>query len=249
MRLAVVSDVHGSLGALEAVIDDFNQTSPDVVVHGGDLVVNGARPDEVATVIRELGWLGVLGNTDEMLWKLDELPIQLERLPRSEVLLRVLYEHTAPAARQRLTEKNLAWLQTLPRELTQYGVTIVHASPHDLWRAPPPDADDTTLVETYESLSSATVVYGHIHRPFIRELTDRRIANAGSVGLTWDADPRASYLLIEDGITSIRRVEYDIEAEVTALFEANLPYAHWLAEMRRRGRYIPPERHLNEEPP
>ena len=83
MRIAVVSDVHGSAHALEVVVHDLRQKSVDVVLHGGDLVVNGPSPDDVATTIRELGWRGVLGNTDEMLWTLNELTGRLARMPRS----------------------------------------------------------------------------------------------------------------------------------------------------------------------
>jgi predicted phosphodiesterase len=101
LRIAVVSDVHGSTHALEAVVGDLRRQSVDVVLHGGDLVVNGPSPDEVATSIRELGWPGVLGNTDEMLWTLNKLTGRLARMPRLEPLLRVLHEHMAPAALDR----------------------------------------------------------------------------------------------------------------------------------------------------
>ena len=64
MRLAIISDIHGNLTALEAVIADLKTASPDLVVHGGDLVVGGPRPAEVIDRIRELRWAGVVGNTD-----------------------------------------------------------------------------------------------------------------------------------------------------------------------------------------
>jgi len=69
MRLAVISDIHGNLTALEAVIADLKTVEVDLVAHGGDLVANGARPAQVIDIIRELGWPGVCGNTDEMLWR------------------------------------------------------------------------------------------------------------------------------------------------------------------------------------
>jgi putative phosphoesterase len=241
MRVAILSDIHGSLQALEAVIADIRRTQPDVVLHGGDLVVNGPRPDEVATRVRELGWLGVVGNTDEMLWTLDALPDQLTRMPHFEPLLRVLYEHTAPAALQRLSDDNLSWLQSLPRQFSHDGIALVHASPNDLWRAPPPDAGDDQLIATYESLDTAVVVYGHIHRPFVRRLSGKTVANSGSVGLTWDGDPRASYLLIDEAEVRICRVEYPIEREVQDLLASSFPHARWLGEMRRLGKYLPPD--------
>ena len=71
MRVAVVSDIHGNFTALEAVIADVNDAGADLVVHGGDLLGGGARQREVIDRIRDLGWPGVFGNADEMLWNPD----------------------------------------------------------------------------------------------------------------------------------------------------------------------------------
>lgn len=68
MHLAIISDIHGNLTALEAVIADLRETSPDIVLHGGDLAAGGARPAEIVDCVRALGWNGVLGNTNEMLF-------------------------------------------------------------------------------------------------------------------------------------------------------------------------------------
>ena len=73
MRLAIVSDIHGNLSALEAVLTDLDACSPDLILHGGDLAAGGARPREVVDRVRGLGWKGVLGNTDEMLYKPEAL--------------------------------------------------------------------------------------------------------------------------------------------------------------------------------
>ncbi|PYT16371.1 MAG: metallophosphoesterase, partial [Acidobacteria bacterium] len=66
MRIAIVSDIHGNRTAFEAVLADLRETSPDLILHGGDLADGGASPAEIVDRIRDLGWQGVLGNTDEM---------------------------------------------------------------------------------------------------------------------------------------------------------------------------------------
>lgn len=71
MRIAVVSDIHANLTALEAVIADLRNVAPDLVVHGGDLC-SGSKAAEVIDRIRELGWPGVYGNGDELLWDPDK---------------------------------------------------------------------------------------------------------------------------------------------------------------------------------
>src|SRR6266478_3239047 len=69
MRIAIVSDIHGNRTAFEAVLADLRHTSPDLILHGGDLADGGASPVEIVDQIRELGWQGVVGNTDEMLFR------------------------------------------------------------------------------------------------------------------------------------------------------------------------------------
>src|SRR3954453_3223985 len=116
MRVALVSDVHGNLAALEAVIADLRRRAPDLVLHGGDLVLSGPRPAEVVDRIRELGWPGVVGNTDEVLWGPEAQAEQVARAPKLEALLANIFESHAPATRERLGEERLAWLRGLPAE-------------------------------------------------------------------------------------------------------------------------------------
>jgi diadenosine tetraphosphatase ApaH/serine/threonine PP2A family protein phosphatase len=107
-----------------------------------------------------------------------------------------------------------------------------------------PDAGDEELEATYDPVGADVVVYGHIHRPFVRRLGERTVANAGSVGLPFDGDARGSYLLISDGAVEVIRVEYAIEAEVAALRASGYPDADRIEEMLRRGRFVPVGRSL-----
>jgi diadenosine tetraphosphatase ApaH/serine/threonine PP2A family protein phosphatase len=200
----------------------------------------GPRPADVVDRIRELGWPGVVGNTDELLWRVDEHARQLERAPALAALLALLFDAYAPDTRERLGEERLTWLRSLPAEYRVAGLSVVHAQPGDLWRAPMPNATDGELWATYGSLGADRVAYGHIHRPFVRALEGITIANAGSVGMPWDDDPRAAYLLIDDGVAELIRVEYDVEAETRAMLAAGHPDAERLVEMLRRGRFIKP---------
>src|SRR5918994_2177771 len=97
MRIAIVSDIHGNLTALEAVVDDLKTVSPDLVVHGGDLVANGSRPAEVVDLVRDLQWPGVCGNTDEMLWKPERLIQQASQVPQLRHLFTMLETRVVPS--------------------------------------------------------------------------------------------------------------------------------------------------------
>lgn len=240
MRAAVVSDVHGNLTALDAVVDDLARREVDTVVHGGDLALAGAQGAEVVDRIRELGWPGVVGNVDELLWRPEEQAAQLRSAPRLAALLELLFGDYARATREALGEERLAWLRGLPVEHRAEELLVLHASPGDLWRAPMPDADDSELSSTYGSAGAPVVVYGHIHRPFVREAgPGLTVANSGSVGSPFDGDPRASYLLVEDGIPRVVRVDYDVEREVELVLRSGYPDAERIAEMRRTGRFVP----------
>ena len=242
MRVGILSDIHGNLTALDAVLADLRQQKPDLVFHGGDLALGGCNPAEVIDCIAQEGWAGVVGNTDEMLWTA-EARLGLEAsAPKLRPLFRVLFESCGPATRKLIGEARLDWLRRLPAELRHENWVLLHASPGNLWRAPMDTADDATLETTYKDLNAGIVVYCHIHRPFTRRVGHMTVCNCGSVGAPYDGDPRASYLIIDDGRPAIRRVKYDVEKESKRLLASDYTYKEWLAEMRRRGTYLqPPE--------
>ena len=86
MRIAIVSDIHGNRTAFEAVLADLRQTSPDLILHGGDLADGGASPAEIVDCIRDLGWPGVVGNADEALFRAQSLEEfgKVEMMPQLE---------------------------------------------------------------------------------------------------------------------------------------------------------------------
>lgn len=234
MRIAVVSDIHGNLTAFEAVLADLRETSPDLVLHGGDLADNGSSGVDVVDSIRDLGWHGVMGNTDEMLARPESLAEFASQTPAMQPLLATIEEMAA--AREALGEERLAWLRGLPRVQIHAPVALVHASPESPWRSLVPESGDAELEAVYGPLGQSVVVYGHIHRPFVRRVSGMTVANSGSVSLSYDGDRRASYLLFDDLTPTIRRVEYDVEAEIRALSACGLPHADWIAKILRSAR-------------
>ena len=230
MRIAVVSDIHGNRTAFEAVLADLRQTSPDLILHGGDLPHGGSSPAEIVDQIRDLGWSGVLGNTDEMLFAPESLTNFASHLPNLKPLWTAI-EEMANATCEALGAERLGWLRTLPRIQMHGPMALVHASPGDLWRAPAPDAADAELESIYSPLDRPIAVYAHIHRSFVRSASNLTVVNTGSVSLSYDGDRRAAYLLLDDLTPFIRRVEYDVDRELKALATCGLPHADWTAKM------------------
>jgi putative phosphoesterase len=228
MRIAIVTDIHGNRTAFEAVLADLRQASPDLIFHGGDLADSGASPVEIVDRIRDLGWEGVVGNTDEMLFRPESLREFANKSPAMQPLLAPI-EEMAAWTREALGEERLAWLRSLPAFQIQSSMALVHAAPENLWRAPAPEADDASLESAYGPLAKSVVVYGHIHRSFIRNVKAMTIVNTGSVSLSYDGDRRASYLLLNDWKPTLRRVVYDVNHELRALAVCGLPHAGWIA--------------------
>ena len=236
MRVSILSDIHGNLTAFEAVLSDLRDLSPDLVFHAGDLADTGSGPAEIVDRIRELRWAGVMGNTDEMLVR----PQALEDFARASSAPPSLWDavrEIAAATRDALGENRLEWLRSLPVALPQPDFAIVHATPESAWRTLPETASQAHIESTYSGLGAPIVVFGHTHRPSVRQLNSRvrLLINAGSVGLPYDGDPRASYLVLEDGKPEIRRVEYDTEREIRALVSSGLPGVDWISRMLRTG--------------
>jgi putative phosphoesterase len=239
VRIAILSDIHGNRTAFEAVLADLRETSPDVVLHGGDLADSGSSPIEIVDRIRDLGWNGVLGNTDEMHSRPESLE-EFASQSSAPASLWAAVREMAAATHAMLGEDRITWMRTLPRTVDQDSIALVHASPGNLWYSPGPEASDQELEAIYGLLRQRTVVYGHIHRSFIRTIRhspiqEMLIVNTGSVGLSYDGDARAAYLLMDNSKPTIRRVEYDVEREVRILSASGLPHSDWLARILRSG--------------
>jgi len=230
MRIAILSDIHGNRTAFEAVLADLRQTSPDLILHGGDLADSGSSPAEIVDRIRDLGWQGVAGNTDEMLFRPESLTEFASQSPKLQPLFAAIAEMAA-ATREALGEERLAWLRGLPRIQMHGPMALVHASPGSLWRAPAAGASDAELETVYGPLGQSIAIYAHIHHPFIRCVAGMTVANTGSVGLSYDGDRRAAYLLLDDSKPAIRRVEYDLDRELLAVAGCGLPHSDWVARM------------------
>ncbi|HEX9400927.1 MAG TPA: metallophosphoesterase family protein [Anaeromyxobacter sp.] len=209
MVFAVISDVHGNLPALEAVLADLG--SVDALVCCGDLV--GYYPDvsEVVERVRALGAHVVRGNHELMATGAREVP------PERAGYYRIDW------TRRALSRAQLAWLAALPPslELVRDGVAIEvrHASPWDEETYLHPDSAELARIALPEG---RFLLLGHTHYPMRLRAGAGVVANPGSVGQPRDWDPRAAYALLDSatGRWVQRRVAYDhvsFQRRLTAL--------------------------------
>jgi predicted phosphodiesterase len=207
LRVAIVSDIHGNLVALDAVLADIGEQAVDEVWCGGDIAWGGPRPRDCIARVRDAGWPAVRGNTDVWLTGDPQTVSDAEE--------RRLFAELARA--HGITDGDAHWLLSLPIGYSGPGsLLLVHGTPSSPFEGPMPDAPAAEFLP-YQGRANI-VVFGHVHRAFVRRLADGTIVcNAGSVGLPMDGDT-ACYLLVDqdgpDWTLRHRRVRFDREAVV-----------------------------------
>lgn len=246
MRIALLSDVHGNLPALEAVWADVERRGPDAIYHLGDLVGYGPWPNEVVGFLHERAVAGVAGNYDSTVAAdYAHCGCRYED-PEQERLSHVSFEwakaQVTPATRRALAALPFR-IDLQPRGGHAGGprLTLVHGSPtlNTLyWTEDRPDRFFLQMAEQAGLKPGDAIAYGHTHVPYVKALAGVTFVNTGSVGKPKDGDPRASWALLTvgpDGQVSaeIRRTEYDVDATRRAIEATGLPVR--LAELLASG--------------
>jgi predicted phosphodiesterase len=234
LRLAILSDIHGNLHALNRCLDDLaTRGGADAVVVAGDLCMDGPKPRQVLDRLQEIGARCVRGNTDRMIGLAD--PAQLDPEDARSI----------EWAREQLGEAFTAWLAALPPSLAfggdEDGLLVCHANPRNddehVW----PDADDATLERMFGGTTQRTAAFGHLHLPFVRAWRDRVLINVSSAGLPKDGDPRAHYAILtqrpQGWEIQSRQVDFDVEKVARQLRRCGIPDLDARLTTLRRHRY------------
>jgi putative phosphoesterase len=244
-RLAVLSDVHGVVAAVEAVRAAIKKEKPDVVLIAGDLAMNGPEPAATIDAIRAMeadGAIVVQGNTDIAVADGDyaaAFPWLPEGAPDAT-------RAVAEWAHDALDDEQLAWLRRLPSERRiRIGETLVlltHASPGSQTQGFDRDLDPSTTLERLARTDARVICCGHTHAPEIREFGWQVIVNDGSAGYAFDGDPTASWALVTidgDEIASeIRRTEFDALGTANAISARGLAGDVYRAATVRTGKLV-----------
>jgi diadenosine tetraphosphatase ApaH/serine/threonine PP2A family protein phosphatase len=231
MRVAVISDIHGNLHALEAVLADIDAEQPDEVWCLGDVVGYGPRPNECVTLVRARASLALVGNHD--LAAVGKLGIA-EFGPLAATSARWTMEA--------LTADSTEWLRGLAPAAAHAGVELFHGSPRDpVWEYV---LSEEVALLSLLATTAPVVLVGHSHLALslawdgeaiegglapggsdVELPGRRRLLNPGSVGQPRDGDARAAWLLIdlEAGRAAFRRVIYPIAETQAELRDAGLP--------------------------
>jgi len=222
MRLALISDIHSNLLALEAVIGRIDEEDVDAIICLGDIVGYGPDPAACLEIIRKRCSEVVLGNHD--------LAVADKQF---QVSLPGDGRKAAKHNRNALNEEDLDYLRTLPYVIEQNEATFVHATPQNPERWLRMTSFQFSQAQ-FDHFQTRICFQGHTHRPTI--ISDklgvlqvrpghRYLVNVGSVGQPRDGDPRACVSFFDTDAFSYRleRVEYDIEAAADRFKAERLP--------------------------
>jgi predicted phosphodiesterase len=245
-RIALFSDVHGVVQALDAVRSAIAAAAPDVIAIAGDLAMNGADPAATVDGIRELEAAGafvIAGNTDIAVADFDygaAFPWFDDAVPES-------MKTAAAWAHEALGPERVEWLRRLPAERRIRAddgtlILVTHASPGSQTAGFDQGLDESVFVDRLGRTDARVICCGHTHVPEVRDFGWKVVVNDGSAGYVFDGDPTASWALIDvvDGnvTAEIKRAAFDALAASDAVSSRGLLGDVYRAATIRTGKLV-----------
>lgn len=256
MKIALFSDIHANLPALEAFFKDVETRNTDAVYCLGDLVGYNIWPNEVIDQIRKRGIPTIAGNYDWGIGRSSDDCGCAYKTDEEKAMGKVSIAYTNEVVK----DEQRNYLRTLPAHIRleyqlnadKFNILLVHGSPRKVNEYLFEDRDEKSMLRIMEQANADIMCFGHTHQPYHRILnsgTDgnnhfRHAINIGSVGKPKDKDPRGGYVILtinpdstitdKDSIqVEFVRFEYDIEKAAKAVEESPLPNEY--ADMLRNG--------------
>ena len=246
MRIALFSDVHANLPALQAVLADMDRRRPDAIYCLGDLVGYNRWPDGVIDLVRKRGIPTIAGNYDHGIGRASDECGCAYKTEEEKKMGAISIERT----NRLVGEDQRRYLRTLPAHLRvvyqlnndNLDLLLVHGSPRKINEYLFEDRDEKSMVRILEGASADILCFGHTHKPYHRvfpydregRTAYRHAINIGSVGKPKDGDPRACYVELNIpewlsvfeqealGVTFIR-VPYDVEEAAQGVLDVDMP--------------------------
>ena len=226
MRMAIFSDIHSNITALEAVLDDLKQQRVESVYCLGDLVGYAPFPNEVIDRIRRDRTPTIMGNYDDGVgFDREECGCAYRDLEEQR-----LGDLSLQWTKKTVTPDRKAFLRSLVPEIRFEAdgkrLRLVHGSPRRMNEYLFEDRPLSSFQRLAATSEADVLIYGHTHKPYIKRVDGVLFVNTGSVGKPKDGDRRACYVVMDTAgevNVEFRRVPYDVRAVATAIRESALP--------------------------
>jgi putative phosphoesterase len=221
-RIAIFGDLHGNSAATEAVLAAIDAAAPDAVYCLGDLVGYGAKPNETIALVRERGIPTIMGNYDDGVgFGRDDCGCAYKDTDEEARGQESLFW-----TRRIVTDDRKAYLRTLLPEVRfeaeRKRFRLVHGSPRRMNEYLFADRDPRSLERIARTAGCDVLVFGHTHKPWVKEIEGVLLVNDGSAGKPKDGDPRAAWALLtaepaKPVRVEIRRAPYDVASMAAAI--------------------------------
>ena len=256
MRIALFSDVHANLPALEACLKSIEEQAPDAIYCLGDLVGYNVWPNEVINEIRRRRIPTITGNYDQGIGLMSDECGCAYKTDEEKDMGKISISYTNSIVKKEERE----YLRTLPAHIKvefqlngdKLNLLLVHGSPRKINEYLFEDRDEKSLLRIMEGADAHILCFGHTHKPYHRivptepeeNMHYRHAINIGSVGKPKDATPKGCYVILtinaESSITNkdavqveFIRFDYDVEKAAKAVEDSPLPNEY--ADMLRKG--------------
>ena len=213
-KLAILSDIHGNLPALEAVLSDIKSFDVDQIVVPGDVIHFGPFSNQVARIVIESDWPVVRGNNEYFLLDFDTPRAPTEWSdPIQFAPTKWINQHFD----QDLKNKIATWPDTINLRFDDAPpIQVFHGTPASSWDPIFDSMTDEEIEKILANVETEYVICGHTHLPMDRQINRRHVFNPGSVGLPFDGIRSASYMILDGDSNgwhpTFRRVPFDHEA-------------------------------------
>jgi putative phosphoesterase len=226
-RVAVITDIHANLPALTAALERIDELGIERIYCGGDLVGYGPHPNEVCALIAARAIPTIYGNYDYAIAR-DDHDCGCAYVTQHD---RDLGQESVEWTLVNTSQQSKDFMHELPFDLRfalgDHEVHLVHGSPRKVNEYLFEDKPDSLYERLALAETARTLVFGHTHKPWVREVGGVQFVNCGSVGKPKDGDPRGAFAILRAApgapLVTIERVEYDAQAVADEVAAVGLP--------------------------
>jgi putative phosphoesterase len=248
MKVALISDIHANLHALEAVLNDAHKRGVEAIWNMGDMLGYGAAPNEVIDILIKENAQSIIGNYDSKVLKVREKKKNWKDGAPPEKWFAYNWTY------KNLSKNNREYLSKLPNEIRMEiegkRILLTHGSPESDEEHLTSETPEERFIDIAGKSNADIIIFGHSHVPFKHKSEKVWFINPGSVGRQGDGDPKASYAILSIKHPNLfridfYRVEYDIEKAVEAIHNSGLP--ELFAQMLLEGKNFEKTKEISEK--